>query len=128
MFPEIFMLDVTHATNIEARPLAVSASIDANMETFTPVRAFLPSECQWVFHWLWASAIPSLLGPENIRRIQLVLSDGDPKIYIPFDSLKENLYPSAIHGLCGFHLIIQFLQKLGLLGKDKPEVKMMIKT
>jgi hypothetical protein len=43
MFPEIFMLDVTHATNIEARPLAVSASIDANMETFTPMRAFLPS-------------------------------------------------------------------------------------
>lgn len=98
------------------------------METFTPVRAFLPSECQWVFHWLWASAIPFLLGPENIRRIQLVLSDGDPKIYIPFDSLKENLYPSAIHGLCGFHLIIQFFQKLGLLGKDKPEVKMMIET
>jgi hypothetical protein len=128
MFPEIFMLDVTHGTNIEARPLAVSASIDAYMETFTPVRAFLPSECQWVFHWLWASAIPSLLGHENIRRIQLVLSDGDSKIYIPFDSLKDILYPSAIHGLCGFHLILQALQKLRMLGKEKLDVKMMIKT
>ena len=50
MFPEIFMLDVTHATNIVARPLAVCASIAANMETFTPMRAFLSSECQWVLH------------------------------------------------------------------------------
>ena len=82
------MLDVTHATNIVARPLAVCASIAANMETFTPMRAFLSSECQWVLHYLWASAIPALLGPDNIRRIQLVLSDGDPKIYIPLDSLK----------------------------------------
>jgi hypothetical protein len=128
MFPEIFMLDVTHNTNSEARPLAVSASIDAYMETFTPVRAFLPSECQWVFHWLWASAIPSLLGRETIRRIQLVLSDGDSKIYIPFDSVKDILYPSAIHGLCGFHHITLALQRLPLLGKDKLEVKMMLKT
>ena len=68
------------------------------------------------------------LQSENVRHIQLILSDGDSKIYIPFDSLKENLYPPAIHGLCGFHLIVQFLLQFGLLGKDKPEVKMMIKT
>ena len=73
------MLDVTHATNIQASPLVVSASIDANMEKLTPVRDFNPPECQWVLHWMWASAIPSLLGPETIRLIQLVLSDGDPK-------------------------------------------------
>jgi len=122
------MLDVTHDTNSEARPLAVSASIDSYMQTFTPIRAFLPSECQWVFHWLWASAIPSLLGHETIRRIRLVLSDGDSKIYTPFDSVKEKLYPSAIHGLCSFHLITQPLQKLPMRGKDKLEVKKMIQT
>ena len=127
-FPEILMVDVTHGTNSETRPLCVSASIDANMKTFTPIRAFLPSECQWVFHWLWASAIPSLLGIEAIRRIQLVLSDGDPKIYIPLDNVIKKLYPSAVHGLCSFHLVSQPLQRLRLQGRDKPQVKRVIET
>ena len=128
LYPEILMVDVTHGTNSEARPLFIAASLDANMKTFTPIRAFLPSECQWVFHWLWACAIPSLLGIETIRRTQLVLSDGDPKIYIPFDSVREKLYPSAIHGLCIYHLVTQPLQRLQLRGKDKPQVKRMIET
>ena len=128
LFPEILKVDVTHGTNTEARPLCVSALIDANMKTFTPIRVFLPSECQWVFHWLWASAIPSLLGIESIRRTQLVLSDGDSKIYIPFDSVKEKLYPSAIHGLCSYHLVTQPLQRLPLQGRDKPQVERMGET
>ena len=128
LYPEILMVDVTHGTNSETRPLCVSASIDANMKTFTPIRAFLPSECQWVFHWLWASAIPSLLGIETIRRIQLVLSDGDSKIYIPLDNVIQKLYPSAVHGLCSFHLVTQPLQRLRLQGRDKPQVKRVIET
>jgi hypothetical protein len=128
MFPEVFMIDVTHATNSEGRPLAVSASVDAHMKTFTPIRAFLPSECQWVFHWLWTTAIPTLLGRENIRRKELALSDGDSKIYTPFDSVKAELYPHAIHGLCNFHLVTQPLAKLQIRGKDKPIVVSMLKT
>jgi len=128
LFPEIFMIDITHATNSEGRPLAVSAAVDAHMKTFTPIRAFLPSECQWVFHWLWTTAVPTLLGRENIRRTQLVLSDGDPKIYTPFDSVQEELYPQAIHGLCIYHLVTQPLAKLPILRKDKCQVVSMLKT
>jgi hypothetical protein len=98
MFPEVLMGDVTFQTNGEGRPLFVTAAFDAYMNAFTPVRAFLPSECQWVFYWIWRVAIPTLLGRENIARTQLVLTDGDPKMYMPFDSIKEELYPSAIHG------------------------------
>ena len=108
--PEILMVDVTHGKNSETRPLCVSASIDVNMKTFTPIHAFLPSECQWVLHWLWASAIPSLLGIKTIRCIQLVLSNGYPKIYIPITIMRERLYPSAIYGLFSFRLVTQPLQ------------------
>jgi hypothetical protein len=62
LFPEVFMLDVTFGTNSEHRPLAVSAAFDSFLKTFTPIRAFLPSECQWVFQWIWETAIPALLG------------------------------------------------------------------
>jgi hypothetical protein len=118
----------TFGTNSEGRPLAVTASFDAFLKTFTPIRAFLPSECQWVFQWLWTTAIPALLGKENISRIQLMLTDGDPKIYTPFNSVREELYPSAIHGLCIFHLLTQPLGKLDIRERADESVKAMIKT
>jgi hypothetical protein len=128
LFPEVLMLDVTFGTNNEGRPLCVSASTDAELKTFTPVRAFLPSECQWVFHWLWSSAIPLLLGRENLSRVQLVLTDGDSKIYNTFNSVKADIYPSAIHGLCIFHLVSQPLGKLDIREKGDIHVKGMLKT
>ena len=81
-----------------------------------------------MFHWLWDKAIPTLLGPENVCRIQLVLTDGDAKMYMPFEGVKGKHYPSAIHGLCGFHLVSQPLSRKSFLGKDKPAVKVMIST
>jgi hypothetical protein len=128
LFPEVLMLDVTFGTNCEGRPLAVTASFDSFLKSFTPIRAFLPSECQWVFQWIWTTAIPALLGRDNISRTQLVLTDGDTKIYIPFNSVQAALYPGAIHGLCGYHLVTQPLGKLDIRDKGDDAVKGMIKT
>jgi hypothetical protein len=128
LFPEVLMLDVTFGTNSEGRPLAVTASFDASLKTFSPIRAFLPSECQWVFLWMWTTAIPTLLGHDNINRTQLVLTDGDSKIYNPFNSVQATLYPSAIHGLCKFHLVTQPLQKLDIHNKADEAVKRMVNT
>ena len=128
LFPEVLMMDVTFGTNSEGRPLAVTAAFDSFLKTFTPIRAFLPSECQWVFNWLWGTAIPALLGKDNISRTQLVLTDGDSKIYTPFNSVKDELYPSAIHGLCMFHLLTQPLGKLAIQDRSDETVKAMVKT
>jgi hypothetical protein len=128
LFPEVLMLDVTFGTNNEGRPLAVSASMDAELKTFTPVRAFLPSECQWVFQWLWKTAIPILLGKDNLSRVQLVVSDGDSKIYNAFNSVQKDIYPAAIHGLCIFHLVTLPLGKLDIREKADIAVKGMLKT
>jgi hypothetical protein len=128
LFPEVLMLDITFGTNSEGRPLAVTASFDSFLKSFTPIRAFLPSECQWVFLWIWTTAIPALLGKDNIRRIQLVLTDGDSKIYNPFNSVKALLYVSAIHGLCIFHLLTQPLGKLAIHDRADIDVKGMVKT
>ena len=121
MFPEVLMFDVTYGTNTEARPLGVSASTNANMEVFTPFRVFMPSECMWVFDWIIGSAIPDLLGKEPLRRVQLFLTDGDPKIYRSFDKHQSELMPNARHGLCVYHLVTKGLEKL------KPELCGMIK-
>ena len=128
LYPEVLMMDVTYGTNNEGRPLLLTAAFDSDMKSFTPLRAFLPSECRWVFQWIWATAIPTLLGREYISRVQLVLTDGDVNIYVPFDELKEELYPNAVHALCMFHKIIQALTKLRLLKRDDDTVIAMINT
>jgi hypothetical protein len=128
LFPEVLMIDVTFQTNNEGRPLGITAAFDSDMKSFTPIRAFLPSECRWVFRWLWATALPTLLGRDSLSRVQLVLSDGDANMYVPFDELKEKLYPNAVHGLCMFHKIVQPLPKLDIWHKDDEIVKGMVHT
>jgi hypothetical protein len=128
LYPEVLMLDITFGTNSEGRPLAATACFDSYLKTFTPIRAFLPSECQWVFQWIWSTAIPSLLGEDNISRIQLVLPYGDSKIYNAFNNVQARLYVSAIHGLRIFHLLTQPLGKLNIQNRVDNNVKAMVKT
>jgi hypothetical protein len=128
LFPEVLMVDVTYGTNNEGRPLLVSAAFDKDMKSFTPLRAFLPSECRWVFRWMWGTAIPTLLGRDNLLRVQLVLSDGDMNIYVPFDELRDEFYPHAVHGLCMYHKILQAVTKLRLVNGETEIVKAMVHT
>ena len=99
------MFDVTFGTNVESRPLGVTASMDGNMNVFTPFRVFMPSQCQWVFHWIFGTAMPSLLGNDALSWIQIFLSDGDSKIYNSFDAFREKNMPLAVHVLCLYHLV-----------------------
>jgi len=122
------MLDVTYGTNSEGRPLAMTGAVNCDIKTFTPLRAFLPSECKWVFRWLFTEAIPKLLGEENCCLVQLVLTDGDEKMYSAFDEAQKRYYPNAVHGLCLYHLVIQKLEDLKLLNSIDPEVDAMVNT
>jgi hypothetical protein len=45
--------------------------------------AFLPSECEWVFHYVFEVAIPTLIGEANVERINQINTDGDRQIYNP---------------------------------------------
>ena len=123
LFPEVGIADVTAGTNNEKRPLFIFVGRDSNGKTFYGLRAYLPSECRWVFHWLWSEAIPKLLGPENVKRIQLILTDGDINLYEPLDACLPKYYPSAMTGLCIFHLVMQPLEKLPFMFKDDESTK-----
>jgi hypothetical protein len=52
MFPEVLSIDTSYRTNREKRPLLVFAGTDHNRKNFTAIRAFLPSECEWVFRYV----------------------------------------------------------------------------
>ena len=129
-FPEVMMVDVTMGTNSQGLPELVICCPGPDMRIYTPIRAFLPSQCQWVFGWIWGTAIPLLLGRQKLTRTQLVLSDGDCKIYNAFEEHRASTYPHARHGLCIFHLVTKPLTDSGytLRNKDNPLVKDQIAT
>ncbi|CAB9515806.1 hypothetical protein SEMRO_740_G195490.1 [Seminavis robusta] len=45
-YPEVLMVDVTFQTNNQGRPLFTSCSPGRDMFFFTPLRAYLPSQCR----------------------------------------------------------------------------------
>lgn len=63
---------------------------DSDNRTFTVLRGFLPSQRRWVFHWLWETAIPTLLKPPSsvippLSRNEIVLTDNDEKEWGPLE-------------------------------------------
>lgn len=131
MFPHVLNFDVTFQTNNEERPLATTACPDGLMKTFSPVKAFLPSQCAWVFEWIFGTVFPTLLPKHALDRTQLVLTDGDDKIYKAFDKFQPLYYPNAKHGLCVYHLVVKGLEraKPNMLGKkDQADVQALEST
>jgi hypothetical protein len=108
MFPKVFSIDTTYGTNIEKIPLLVFAGIDNNSKNFTALRVFLPSECEWVFRYVFEIAIPSLIGEANVEHINQINTDGDRQIYNPLTNFildKTSPWFGCIHVLCNCHMI-----------------------
>jgi hypothetical protein len=72
MYPQLLGVDTTGDTNIEDRMLMIVAELDNMRRNFPSTRAFLPSKCQWVFHFSFSYVFPNLLGQGTVRRIKQV--------------------------------------------------------
>jgi hypothetical protein len=108
MFPKVLSINTTYGTNREMRPLLVFAGTNNNRKNFTALRAFLPSECEWVFHYAFEVAIPSLIGEATVERINQINTGGDRKTYNPLTNCildKSSLWFGCIHVLCNYHMI-----------------------
>ena len=113
MFPEFIAFDVTSQTNKEKRDLFLAAGLDGNNKTFVPFHCFMPSGSQWVYQWIYDSAIPMLLGKSFTNRNKLALTDGDFCEYVPLEeSIRCNDYwKNSTHGLCEYHFLFQAWMK-----------------
>jgi hypothetical protein len=126
MFPEAMAGDVTMSTNAEKRPLFLWSGKDSNNHVFTALRAFLPSQCRWVFSWIWQYAIPTLHGKESLNRHRLTVTDGAVYEYSPLDDLcnkSTSIYANTIHMLCSWHLINQGMKHSVLLDRSRLSVQ-----
>jgi hypothetical protein len=58
-FPELLVVDFIPRgadTNIEDHTLMIVAGLDNMRRKFQSIRAFLPSECQWAFHFSFSTS------------------------------------------------------------------------
>jgi hypothetical protein len=77
MFPEVLSIDTTYGTSREKRPLLFFAGTDNIWKKFTALLAFIPSEYEWVFHYVFEVAIPTLIGEATVERIDQINTDDD---------------------------------------------------
>jgi hypothetical protein len=52
--------------------MMIVVGLDNVRRNYPSLQAFLPSECQWVFHFLFSYVFPKLLGQGTVRRIKQV--------------------------------------------------------
>jgi hypothetical protein len=62
LYPEMLVVGITGGTNIEDHMLMIVAGLENIMRKFPSTRAFLPSECQWVFNFSFSYIFPKPLG------------------------------------------------------------------
>ena len=63
---------------------------------FTVLRAFIPNEQSWVFHWIFSVVFPRMFNLNTLNRIKLIISDGDNQETRQIDDCRAR---------CGWHIV-----------------------
>ena len=108
-FPEFCSIDVTEKTNLEKRGLFQGTFIDGDGGTFIGFCSFLPNSQMSSYNWLYEIAMPELFGDDTIKRIQVVMSDGELALYQPIENLSYICSPwKGVKVMrCVYHLFNQ---------------------
>lgn len=105
LYPFVVHIDGTNSTNIESRPLVTITGRDSLGNQFTVLRAFLPNNQAWIFKWLFQTVFPILLGKESLKRIVVIITDGDSQETSQVDYAIDVFFPQAIRVRCIWHIV-----------------------
>jgi hypothetical protein len=111
-FPSVVKIDTTFGTNDRSMPLLSITGLTSTGQTFTIARAYLPNEQSWVFRWILSHALPHLLGVEAMKRIVVLISDGDSTEISQINNLIDVLCPQVHRLRCGWHLVDRGWERL----------------
>jgi hypothetical protein len=111
-FPSVVKIDTTFGTNDRSMPLLSITGLNSNGQTFTIARAYLPNEQSWVFRWILSHALPHLLGVEAMKKIVVIISDGDSTEIAQINNLVDVLCPQVHRMRCGWHLVDRGWERL----------------
>ena len=113
-FPKFCSVDVTETTNFEKRGLFQATFLDGDGGTFIGFRSYLPNAQMSSYNWIYEHAMPELLSPDILKRIQVVRTDGEMALYQPIQNLSEISSPwTGVKVMrCVYHLFSQACAKV----------------
>ena len=104
-YPDVLGLDVTYGKNNEKRPQFRVIGKNARNRNIPIVDAFLPSQQQYVFRWLFKDAVPTLFDKFALSCTQIIMTDQDlhmiQGLSHPLNDLR--LYGDVSRRLCKWH-------------------------
>jgi hypothetical protein len=98
-------IDATADTNVEGRPFVTVTSKDSYGRMFFVLRAFLPSEQSWAYKWLFQTVFPVLIGKEVLKKISIIVTDGDSQEITQLEDAVNKFCPTVRRIRCSWHII-----------------------
>ena len=114
-YPEALFMNTTFDTNNEERPLLTICGKDCFGKTYVFLRALLPNERAFSFHWLLFSFLPAHVPKKYLNRVQMLLTDGDPQEYTQIDyAVQDGILENTFRGRCSWHIINRGMNALSM--------------
>ena len=105
MFSEVLRIDCTAEINHKDCPFLTITGRDSSGKMFTIVHTFLPNERAWVFHCLFQTVMPTLLGKDYSGRVRVILTDGDSQETSQLDIAIALHFHNVCRVRCGWHVM-----------------------
>ena len=77
LYPEVLMVDVVCGVDKKHLLLLNLTGITRLNKFFTVLRAYLPNQRRWISKWIFSIFVPLFLGKITIKKISIIISDGD---------------------------------------------------
>ena len=111
MYPEYIGGDNTEDINAKDRPLYIIVGLDNENKSFEVLWAFLPSEAQWAYSWLWKYVMPILHPGTAQSRVIGINCDTDPQETRAIEGVSKHsvglgvpvTFSQAQNGWCTWH-------------------------
>jgi hypothetical protein len=105
LFNVCLHIDATADSNKEGRPLVTVSPKDSYGKMFRVLHAFLPNEQSWSYKWFFQTVLPALLGKDVLKRIKIIVTDGNSQGISQLDDAIASFFPEAYQIRCSWHII-----------------------
>jgi hypothetical protein len=107
LFPEVVHVDGTsHSTNSKYQLYTFSVRSSLNKQVVF-MRMWLPNEQKSTFRLVFGYMVRQLLPPDALGRVRVIMADGDPQQKEEILNSFKFVFPNAVFGGCGWHIVFQ---------------------
>ncbi|KAL7529904.1 hypothetical protein ACHAXR_003219, partial [Thalassiosira sp. AJA248-18] len=105
--PEVIWCDVTSHSNNKGFSLFTFSCRTSLDRQALFLWIWIPNEQRFSFRWVFQHAIPILIPACHRNRVKFIMKDGDTQQRNEIIGALKNVFPNAVEGGCGYHIVHQ---------------------